>query len=165
MKCPKCGCEDCHEFFNEPKEERETRFTPTSLVSTCIGGIIFLVAGIFFLNTTISDTTNSIIRGVVSLFGLLIAILSLLVGAHSHYKQIYKVKVLCKKCGYQYILEQADIPAINYTSRKAGKMASQATDEAHVISETVAENQHSGKNIIDENGYLRHNDVENKNKK
>ena len=143
MKCPKCGCEDCHEFFNEPKEERETRFTPTSLVSTCIGGIIFLVAGIFFLNT----------------------ILSLLVGAHSHYKQIYKVKVLCKKCGYQYILEQADIPAINYTSRKAGKMASQATDETHVVSETVAENQHSGKNIIDENGYLRHNDVENKNKK
>lgn len=164
MKCPKCGCEDCHEFFNEPKEERETRFTPTSLVSTCIGGIIFLVAGIFFLNTTISDTTNSIIRGVVSLFGLLIAILSLLVGAHSHYKQIYKVKMLCKKCGYQYILEQTNIPAINYMSRKAGNVASQASGKGQSASVLSVKKQ-SEKNIIDENGYLRHNDVENENKK
>lgn len=112
MKCPNCNSENCHEFFNEPKEERETHFTPVSIIFALIGGFIFIVAGAFFLNTTISDTTTSIIRGVVSLLGLVIAILSLLVGAHPHYKQIYKVKVVCKKCGYQFMLEQANIPVI-----------------------------------------------------
>lgn len=112
MKCPNCNSEDCHEFFNEPKEERETHFTPVSIIFAFIGGLMFIVAGAFFLNTTISDTTTSIIRGVVSLLGLIITILSLLVGAHPHYKQIYKVKAVCKKCGYQFMLEQANIPVI-----------------------------------------------------
>ena len=112
MKCPNCNGEDCHELFNEPKEERETHFTPVSIIFAFVGGLIFIIAGAFFLNTTNSDTTTSIIRGVVSLLGLVITILSLLVGAHPHYKQIYKVKVVCKKCGYQFMLEQANIPVI-----------------------------------------------------
>ena len=47
MKCPKCGGEDCHEFFNEPKEERETHFTVASVIFICVGVLAFVIAGVF----------------------------------------------------------------------------------------------------------------------
>lgn len=118
MYCPNCKGKDCQEFYNEPMEVRETHYTPASIFFGCIGFIMFLVAGILFMRTAVSDTTLSIIRGIISLVGLFIFAFSLLIGAQPHYKQIYRIKVFCKKCGYQYILTQADIKEINFHSVK-----------------------------------------------
>lgn len=164
MKCPKCGGEDCHEFFNEPKEERETHFTVASVMFICVGVLAVVIAFFLFIETYSSDDEKTKILGYVMIGGVALAFISAIFGAHPHYKQVYKVKVLCKKCGYQYILEQTNIPAINYMSRKAGNVASQASGKGQSASVLSAKKQ-SEKNIIDENGYLRHNDVENENKK
>lgn len=112
MKCPNCNDEDCHEFFNEPKEEKETHFTAASIIFICCGVFAFIIALILLLKTNISDERNTKLFGYIMLGSIIIIVISVIFGAHPHYKQIYKVKAVCKKCGYQFMLEQTNIPVI-----------------------------------------------------
>lgn len=118
MKCPKCGHEDCHKLFNEPQEERTARFSVPPLIIACIGIFVFFLSLIFLLDNGISDDEETKFFGYAMLFGAAVAVLGLLIGLRPHSKQIYKVKVVCKKCGYQFMLEQADIPVMKYGSHK-----------------------------------------------
>lgn len=118
MFCPNCKEKDCQEFFNEPMEVRQTHFTPVSVILACIGFLMFIVAGAMFLSTNLSDSMMSMIRGIISLIGFFIFVFALLIGAHTHYKQIYRIKVLCKKCGYQYMLTQANIREMPFQHSK-----------------------------------------------
>lgn len=118
MICPNCRKKDCHEFFNEPMEVKETHYTLVSVVFACIGGLMCFIATIIFFTTNASDTKTSMVRGIIAVAGLLIFVFSLVVGARPHFKQIYRIKAVCKKCGYQFLLVQADIKQLKYASAK-----------------------------------------------
>lgn len=118
MICPKCGGKD-FEFFNEPEEEKVTYFTPLS-IAVLVLGVIVAVVGFIILIAAQNDRAFSI-GGYILLGGFALAVLALLSGARPHFAKIYHVKGLCKSCGFQFILEQANIPKITPKTRGVPK--------------------------------------------
>ena len=118
MICPKCGQKDIA-LFNEPEEVRVKRFPPLSIVLMVLG---FLVAifGIVILVITEEERFFNI-AGWTTLGGLLLGFSALMNGAKARYKTIYRVKGVCRHCGFQYLLEQPNIPRVTIDSRSVSR--------------------------------------------
>lgn len=118
MICPKCGQKDIA-LFNEPEEVRVKRFPPLSIVLMVLG---FLVAifGIVVLVITEEERFFDI-AGWTTLGGFLLGFSALMNGAKARYKTIYRVKGVCRHCGFQYLLEQPNIPRVTIDSRSVSR--------------------------------------------
>lgn len=118
MICPKCGQKDIA-LFNEPEEVRVKRFPPLSIVLMVLG---FLVAifGIVVLVITEEERFFDI-AGWTTLGGFLLGFSALMNGAKARYKTIYRVKGVCRRCGFQYLLEQPNIPRVATDSRSVSR--------------------------------------------
>ncbi len=107
MKCPKCKNSN-FALFNEKQEITLKRFDDLAMSLFLIGFILTLAAGVPFL-VFLTESGFNIAAFIFMLIGLLLLLLFVIKLFFPQKRTTYKVKVVCKDCGYQFFLTQDNI--------------------------------------------------------